>query len=140
MNSLRPSICLLLPAVGQVVLTKVEAAVASFYMHYSLSFVLQKLIRYSQSGSIVVMHDFFIDRIIKLLSTKELFHTLNEKAGVGGGSIREGISATEIKGGNVINQLLIILPACAPCCNIVGETLRYVIVFHETMQFHKLCY
>jgi ribokinase len=49
------------------------------------------------------MHDFFIDRIIKLRSTKELFHALNEKASLGGGSIREGISATEIKGGNAVN-------------------------------------
>jgi hypothetical protein len=53
------------------------------------------------------MHDFFIDRIIKLRSTKELFHVLNEKASFGGGSIREGISATEIKGGNAVPYLAV---------------------------------
>lgn len=49
------------------------------------------------------MHDFFVDRIIKLRSTSELFHSLREKANVGGGSIREGISITDIKGGNAVN-------------------------------------
>jgi ribokinase len=55
------------------------------------------------STNIVVMHDFFVDRIIRLGSTTEIFCSLMEKARVGGGSIREGISTVEIKGGNAVN-------------------------------------
>jgi ribokinase len=55
------------------------------------------------SSNIVVMPDFFVDRIIKLKSITELFSCLTEKARVGGGSIREGISAIDIKGGNAVN-------------------------------------
>lgn len=55
------------------------------------------------STNIVVMHDFFLDRIIRLGSTTEIFCSLMEKARVGGGSIREGISAVDIKGGNAVN-------------------------------------
>jgi ribokinase len=65
--------------------------------------VIQRLIHYSQSGSIVVMHDFFIDRIIKLRSKKEFFQNFDEKANVGGGIIREGISVIDTKGGNAVN-------------------------------------
>jgi len=55
------------------------------------------------STNIVVMHDFFVDRIIRLGSTTEIFCSLIEKTRVGGGSIREGISTIDIKGGNAVN-------------------------------------
>jgi ribokinase len=55
------------------------------------------------SPNIVVMPDFFVDRIIKLKSITELFNCLAEKARVGGGSIRESISTIDIKGGNAVN-------------------------------------
>jgi len=51
---------------------------------------------------IVVMPDFFLDRIIKLRSREELFNGINDKARSGGGSIR-GIPSTDIKGGNAAN-------------------------------------
>lgn len=51
---------------------------------------------------IVVMPDFFLDRIIKLRSREELFNGISEKARSGGGSLR-GISSTDIKGGNAAN-------------------------------------
>lgn len=51
---------------------------------------------------IVVMPDFFVDRIIKLRSKEEFFNSVNDKAKVGGGSIR-GISTTDIRGGNAAN-------------------------------------
>ena len=52
--------------------------------------------------SIVVMHDFFVDRLIKLNSKKQFFNALEDKARVGGGSIR-GIPTADVKGGNAVN-------------------------------------
>lgn len=51
---------------------------------------------------IVVMHDFFLDRIIKLKSKEEFISTLTEKTRFGGGSIR-GVPTVDIKGGNAVN-------------------------------------
>lgn len=51
---------------------------------------------------IVVMHDFFVDRVIKLGSKEEFFNSINDKARLGGGSIR-GVPTADIKGGNAAN-------------------------------------
>ncbi len=51
---------------------------------------------------IVVMHDFFIDRIIRLSSTSSLVDILKEKSAIGGGSIRN-IPTIDVKGGNAVN-------------------------------------
>jgi ribokinase len=51
---------------------------------------------------IVVMPDFFIDRIIKLRSKEDFIDALNEKAKFGGGSIRN-MPTIDIKGGNAVN-------------------------------------
>jgi ribokinase len=64
--------------------------------------IIEKLRHLSTIGSIVVMHDFFVDRIIRLESKENLFGALSEKAKVGGGSIR-GIPTTDAKGGNAVN-------------------------------------
>jgi ribokinase len=64
--------------------------------------IIDKLKQLSIIGSIVVMPDFFVDRIIRLESKENLFDMLTEKAKVGGGSVR-GISTTDIKGGNAVN-------------------------------------
>lgn len=64
--------------------------------------VIEKLRHLSTIGSIVVMHDFFVDRIIRLESKENLSGALSEKAKVGGGSIR-GIPTTDVKGGNAVN-------------------------------------
>jgi ribokinase len=53
-------------------------------------------------NSIVVMPDFFIDRIIKLNSKEDFIDALTEKAKLGGGSIR-GMPTVDIKGGNAVN-------------------------------------
>ena len=53
-------------------------------------------------NSIVVMHDFFVDRLIKLNSTKQFFDALADKARFGGGSVR-GIPTVDMKGGNAVN-------------------------------------
>ncbi len=64
--------------------------------------IIEKLKQLSIIGSVVVMPDFFVDRIIRLQSKEILFDTLTEKAKVGGGSIR-GIPTTDAKGGNAVN-------------------------------------
>jgi ribokinase len=51
---------------------------------------------------IVVMPDFFIDRIIKLQSKDHFFESISEKVKYGGGSIRD-FDAIERKGGNAVN-------------------------------------
>jgi ribokinase len=53
-------------------------------------------------NSIVVMPDFFVDRILKLTSQEEFSKVLAEKVKFGGGSLRN-ISTTERKGGNAVN-------------------------------------
>lgn len=52
--------------------------------------------------SIVVMPDFFVDRIIRLDSKEEFFKVLTDKIKFGGGSIR-GIPTVDRKGGNAVN-------------------------------------
>jgi ribokinase len=64
--------------------------------------IIDKLKQLSIISSIVVMPDFFVDRIIRLESKENLFDMLTEKAKVGGGSVR-GIPTTDIKGGNAVN-------------------------------------
>ncbi len=57
---------------------------------------------YSYMNPIVVMPDFFVDRIIKLRSKEEFFGAINDKAAKGGGSLRN-IPAVDLKGGNATN-------------------------------------
>jgi ribokinase len=64
--------------------------------------VIEKLKQLRIGGSIVVMPDFFVDRIIRLESKEEFFNALDEKAKKGGGSLRD-IPTTDIKGGNAVN-------------------------------------
>lgn len=64
--------------------------------------IIEKLRQLRILGSIVVMPDFFVDRIIKLESKEMLFESLAEKASRGGGSIR-GVPTTDVKGGNAVN-------------------------------------
>ncbi len=53
--------------------------------------------------SVVVMPDFFVDRIISLPSLSSLIRLLREKTQAGGGSIRN-LPQMEIKGGNAVNM------------------------------------
>lgn len=57
-----------------------------------------------RSKTVVVMHDFFIDRIVRLndFNFNSLISEVSAKMQVGGGSIRE-IAQDEIKGGNAVN-------------------------------------
>jgi ribokinase len=64
--------------------------------------MIEKLKQFQSLGSIVVMPDFFVDRIIRLESAEKLLAAFEEKAQNGGGSIR-GVSTTDIRGGNAVN-------------------------------------
>lgn len=64
--------------------------------------MFDKLRRLNLARSVVIMPDFFIDRIIKLKSKEELFGAVFEKDKHGGGSIR-GIQTKDVKGGNAVN-------------------------------------
>jgi ribokinase len=64
--------------------------------------IIEKLRQLNILGSIVVMPDFFVDRIIRLESKENLFDMLAEKAKVGGGSVR-GIPTMDVRGGNAVN-------------------------------------
>lgn len=64
--------------------------------------IIDKLKQMIIVGSIVVMPDFFVDRIIRLESKEKLFDSLTEKAINGGGSIR-GVPTSDMKGGNAVN-------------------------------------
>jgi ribokinase len=64
--------------------------------------IIDKLKQLHILGSIVVMPDFFVDRIIRLDSKEKLVSALEEKAKSGGGSIRD-IYTRDIKGGNAVN-------------------------------------
>ena len=57
-----------------------------------------------RSKTVVIMHDFFIDRIVRLndFNFNSLISEVSAKMQVGGGSIRE-IAQDEIKGGNAVN-------------------------------------
>jgi ribokinase len=51
---------------------------------------------------VVVMHDFFIDRIVRFDDLDSLLDDASSKIETGGGSIR-GVEQTEVKGGNAVN-------------------------------------
>jgi len=64
--------------------------------------MFEKLSDFAFAGNIVVLPDFFLDRIIKINSKDELFRTITNKATIGGGSIR-GVNTFDVKGGNAVN-------------------------------------
>jgi len=64
--------------------------------------MFEKLYEFDFAANIVVLPDFFLDRIIKIKSKDELFRTITNKTAIGGGSIR-GVSTFDVKGGNAVN-------------------------------------
>jgi len=64
--------------------------------------MFEKLSKFDINGNIVVLPDFFLDRIIKINSKDELFRTITDKTTIGGGSIR-GVNTLDVKGGNAVN-------------------------------------
>src|SRR6476646_9372461 len=64
--------------------------------------MFERLIRYGLQDSVVVLSDFFVDRIVKFDSKSKFLDVINYKTGLGGGSIR-GIQTFYIKSGNAAN-------------------------------------
>ena len=64
--------------------------------------MFEKLEQLNFDQKVVVLPDFFLDRIIKIDSKDELFRMINSKTTIGGGSIR-GADTFDIKGGNAVN-------------------------------------
>lgn len=64
--------------------------------------MFERLNHFSVDNSIVVLPDFFMDRIVRFSSENKLIDILNSKITFGGGSIR-GIQTFDIKGGNAVN-------------------------------------
>lgn len=64
--------------------------------------IIEKLKQLQILGSVVVMPDFFVDRIIRLDAREKLVSALEEKARNGGGSVR-GVPTADIRGGNAVN-------------------------------------
>ena len=63
--------------------------------------MLEKLRNLKLTNSVVVLNDFFLDRIIKIQNLDNLYTQILEKSKLGG-SIR-GFSQTDLKGGNATN-------------------------------------
>src|SRR5207245_4871200 len=63
--------------------------------------MLENLQNLNLGGSVVVLNDFFLDRIIKIRDLGKLYNQILEKSRLGG-SIR-GIPQTDIKGGKATN-------------------------------------
>jgi ribokinase len=63
--------------------------------------MLEKIENLNLINSVVVLNDFFLDRIIKIQNLNQLYTQILEKSKLGG-SIR-GISQTDLKGGNATN-------------------------------------
>ena len=72
--------------------------------------VLERLKHYHDTESIVVMHDFSVDRIIKLESHTQLIDSLCEKANAGGGIIREGVTTTDVRELGTEIKFLVLYP------------------------------
>lgn len=63
--------------------------------------MLEKLQNLNLVGSVVVLNDFFLDRIVKISDIEKIYGQIIEKSKFGG-SIR-GISQMDVKGGNATN-------------------------------------
>ncbi len=63
--------------------------------------MLEQLQNLNIVGSVVVLNDFFLDRIIKIQNIATLYDLISKKSQLGG-SIR-GIAQTDLKGGNATN-------------------------------------
>jgi ribokinase len=56
-----------------------------------------------RSGSVSVLPDYFVDRLVKIESIDELISAIKKKSLEGGGGSIRGVSQAEVKGGNAVN-------------------------------------
>ncbi|MGH9998740.1 MAG: hypothetical protein ACRD90_02630, partial [Nitrosopumilaceae archaeon] len=74
--------------------------------------MLEKLQNLNIVGSVVVLNDFFLDRIIKIQNIATLYDLISKKSQLGG-SIR-GIPQIDLKGGNATNVAYALAKLGAP--------------------------
>jgi ribokinase len=98
--------------------------------------MLEKLQNLNLTGSIVVLNDFFLDRIVKISNIEKVYQQIIEKSKFGG-SIR-GISQKDIKGGNATNVAYALARLGCPVTLITVADKESTILLKDTFsEFQK---
>ncbi len=99
--------------------------------------MLEKLQNLNIVGSVVVLNDFFLDRIIKIQNIATLYDLISKKSQLGG-SIR-GIPQTDLKGGNATNVAYALARLGAPVSLITVANKSNSHILHETFSEFSNC-
>ena len=99
--------------------------------------MLEKLQNLNIVGSVVVLNDFFLDRIIKIKNIATLYDLISKKSQLGG-SIR-GIPQTDLKGGNATNVAYALAKLGAPVSLITVANKSNSHLLHETFSEFPNC-
>jgi len=99
--------------------------------------MLEKLQNLNIVGSVVVLNDFFLDRIIKIQNIATLYDLISKKSQLGG-SIR-GIPQTDLKGGNATNVAYALAKLGAPVSLITIANKSNSHILHETFSEFPNC-
>ncbi len=99
--------------------------------------MLEKLQNLNIVGSVVVLNDFFLDRIIKIQNIVTLYDKILKKSQLGG-SIR-GIPQTDLKGGNATNVAYALAKLGAPVSLITIANKSSSHILHEAFSEFPNC-
>ena len=99
--------------------------------------MLEKLQNLNIVGSVVVLNDFFLDRIIKIPNIATLYDLILKKSQLGG-SIR-GMPQTDLKGGNATNVAYALAKLGAPVSLITIANKSNSHILHETFSEFSNC-
>ena len=99
--------------------------------------MLEKLQNLNIVGSVVVLNDFFLDRIIKVPNIATLYDLILKKSQLGG-SIR-GMPQTDLKGGNATNVAYALAKLGAPVSLITMANKSNSHILHETFSEFPNC-
>jgi len=99
--------------------------------------MLENLQNLNIVGSVVVLNDFFLDRIIKIQNIVTLYDLISKKSQLGG-SIR-GIPQTDLKGGNATNVAYALARLGAPVSLITIANKSCSHILHETFSEFLNC-
>jgi ribokinase len=99
--------------------------------------MLEKLRNLNLINQVVVLNDFFLDRIIKIQNTDHLYTQILEKSKLGG-SIR-GISQTDLKGGNATNVAYALARlGCPVSLIVIADQIGSQIIKQTFSEFHNV--
>ncbi len=99
--------------------------------------MLENLQNLNIVGSVIVLNDFFLDRIIKIQNIVTLYDLISKKSQLGG-SIR-GIPQTDLKGGNATNVAYALARLGAPVSLITVANKSSSHILHETFSEFTNC-